>query len=76
MAESVEASLTILLYVECPYCEDIVDLLETPGLNEEGQLIKKACPSDKHWSESHDDFQMDFKCECCEKEFEIDGIGW
>ena len=77
MSEEVEASLSIELNVQCPNgeCYDFFDLMTLGDLNEDGGIIKYACP-DGHWSERHKDFEIDIKCPSCGEEIKVRGIGW
>jgi ssDNA-binding Zn-finger/Zn-ribbon topoisomerase 1 len=71
------AKLNIELNVTCPHCDEYFDLMEVEGgrLNDEGHLIKQACP-DGFWSESHDQFEEKVNCPECGFEIDIKGIDW
>ncbi len=71
------AVLTIELNVTCPNCENYFDLFELDDgrLNDDGYLIKSACP-DGYWTESHEKFEEVVNCPECKKEVHISGINW
>jgi len=75
--ETIEATLSIELNVECPNCEHYFDLFEYEEgrLNEEGQLIMSACPNGI-WSEEHEHFKEKIDCPECHQEINIEGIAW
>ena len=73
----VTATLEIELNVECPYCKKYIDLLSpTMGLNDEGEIIKQACPKDKLWHDSHIMFKKIVICPDCQQDFKVEGIEW
>ena len=72
------ASLIIEVNVECPKCEEHIDLMEsTPDryYNEDGHVMKQACP-DGCWHTQHKDFSVEVTCPKCNLEFEASGIDW
>ncbi len=74
----VTASLHIEVTVECPECEDLINLMEDTGIgyyNEDGYVIKQACP-DGCWHTEHESFSVDVTCPSCECNFEASGIEW
>lgn len=75
--ETVQADLIIELNVTCPHCDDYFDLfgIENGILNEEGQLMRYACP-DGRWSEQHDKYKETVQCPVCNKDINIEGIAW
>ena len=73
---TVEARLSIEMYVECPYCYHDFDLLDTGlGLNDEGQMIRQACP-ESDWYESHKQFNESIECPECKKNIQVKSIAW
>lgn len=79
--KTVGASLSIEVNVECPHCEELIDLMkesETNGYdhNEEGQVIIQACP-DGTWYDKHKEFEINnVTCSECEKAFNVAGLEW
>jgi len=75
------ARLDICVWVKCPHCEFIINLLnkdDTSGHdhNEEGEVLSQACPSE-HWSEEHESFEIfNVKCSECHKEFNVKKLEW
>lgn len=76
------ARLDIEVFVECPYCEALLDLMrpeDTGGVdhNEEGSVLSQACP-DGCWSTEHENFEIDdgVKCGSCSKVFAVRGLDW
>lgn len=75
--ETVEACLCIELNVSCPHCAWYFDLLSGfSELNDEGQLLEFACPSNEHWSIKHAQFKECVDCPQCGEKIFIEGIGW
>ena len=80
-SETVTARLDIEVFVNCPHCDYLVDLLlenDTDGYNhnEEGHVISQACP-DGSWYDKHKNFEVDdVTCGLCKKEFNVKGIDW
>lgn len=78
---TISAALIIEVRVECPHCEELVDLMnpeDTDGddLNEEGRVISQACP-DGSWHEAHKQFSVpDVTCTACGNHFTVKGIEW
>lgn len=56
--------LEINLWVDCDNCGNRFDLLSETDLNEEGFLIKSACPNG-YWSDEHEKFKVNVKCPEC-----------
>lgn len=79
---SVIARLYISVFVDCPNCEHMIDLMnpqDTSGYdhNDCGEVLKQACPSDGHWSEEHEEFRVDdVKCTACGHEFDVKEMDW
>jgi ferredoxin-like protein FixX len=82
MVDKIEASLDINLFVECPSCEETINLMDpeqTSGVdhNDCGELLMQACPSEGYWSDSHEKFKLkDVACTDCNFVFSVDGIAW
>ena len=74
MSEPVEAVLTICLDIECPECEEMIDLMDL-AMNEEGAISKQAVPSGD-WSEPHDNFSEQIECPKCSHDISVKRIAW
>ena len=75
--ENAQADLSIELNVTCPHCDHFFDLFELDDgrLNDDGYLMKNACP-DGCWTDTHEKFKEEIKCPECKKDFEVQGIAW
>ena len=81
--KTVEAMLTIDVYLSCPFCKCHISLLQSEHTNgydhnEDGDVLSQACPAgDRHWSEEHKTFEVtDVTCSECKKTFDIKGLEW
>jgi len=70
-----EATLSINLYVNCPYCDEYFDMFDIDYLTDEGQLYK-ASISDHAFESEHEGFDFDVECPNCEKEFNVNSVCW
>lgn len=68
------ARLRISLNVDCPKCDDLIDILET-DLNEEGDIIDAVIPSG-NWISAHREFSCEVKCPNCNHKFSVEGVEW
>jgi uncharacterized C2H2 Zn-finger protein len=79
--EEVEARLDVEVFVDCPKCGYLIDLMnedDTSGVchNDEGQVMRQACP-DGSWIDEHKKFSIkDVTCSRCDAEFNVKGIEW
>ena len=79
--KTVSASLDIEVWVDCPHCDNRINLMDaddTDGYdhNEEGHILKQACP-DGYWSDSHEVFSVeDVTCTECKKDFNVKELEW
>jgi hypothetical protein len=79
--KTVTARLDIEVFVDCPKCEFMIDLLkieDTSGRdhNEEGHVLSQACP-DGHWIDAHKEFEVtSVKCATCSETFNVKGLEW
>jgi hypothetical protein len=69
------AKLDIRLHVDCPECEEFIDLFDITGLNDEGELIDQVCPTG-NWSDAHREFEIEVKCPACDQNFKVKGVEW
>ena len=74
--KTVSASLCIEVNVECPYCDEYLNLLNINGLNDEGEVMSQACPSEGLWCDAHKELEVDFECPSCGKTVNVKGIDW
>lgn len=75
------ARLDIEIFVNCPHCDYMIDLLreeDTSGYNhnDEGHVITQACP-DGYWYEEHKKFEIDeVQCSNCSGVFNVRALEW
>lgn len=80
--QTVSATLYIHVYVDCPHCQELIDLLnedDTDGVahNDCGDILREACPDKGHWTDSHDQFELDdVTCTKCKTTFNVRKIEW
>ncbi|NOQ30198.1 MAG: hypothetical protein GQ570_03650 [Helicobacteraceae bacterium] len=76
--DTVSARLDIEMFVDCPECEHMIDLLSERDTdeydhNEEGYLLRQMFPSNG----SHDDFECKkVTCSQCKCTFNVKGLEW
>jgi translation initiation factor 2 beta subunit (eIF-2beta)/eIF-5 len=79
--KTVSARLDIEVFVDCPHCDSLIDLLnpdDTDGHNhnEESYVIAQACP-DGAWIDEHKKFDVEnVTCSECKKDFNVKGLDW
>lgn len=77
----VSARLDIEVFVECPHCENLIDLRnpdDTDGYEHDdcGGVMKQACP-DGYWMDEHRKFSVDdVTCGSCKKDFDVRELEW
>lgn len=75
------ATLAIEVYVTCPHCDKLLDLMDRRDTNgrdhdEDHQILEQACP-DGHWIDAHKEFNIeDVTCSHCKKTFNVGGLEW
>ncbi len=73
------ASLNIEVLTECPYCEEVIDLMQPVSgddHNEDGSVISQACPPG-NWSEVHEAFSVtNVECPGCNELFNVSTLEW
>jgi hypothetical protein len=79
--KEVSARLDIEVFVDCPECDFMLDLLN-PGdvsgreLNEDGRILSQAC-GDGCWTDNHESFEIDnITCSHCKATFNVRKIEW
>jgi len=79
--ETAIARLDICVWVDCPHCEHMLNLMnedDTGGYdhNEEGAVLTQACP-DGSWHEKHDNFEVcNVECSNCRNSFNVKKLEW
>lgn len=74
----VGARLDVEIFVNCPHCDYMIDLLNerdtsNEDLNKDSALLRQVCPS----VGSHDDFECEsVTCTQCESEFSVKSLEW
>lgn len=83
MANTVEASMYISVFVTCPECDVIMDLMaaeDTGGkdLNDDGEILNQAFPTDgSHRVDAHKRFELTgITCSSCSNKFNVKGLDW
>lgn len=76
------AWLSIQVFVNCPRCNKPIDLMDeddTDGHNhnEEGYVLKQACPDEGYWIDEHKNFSVEqVTCTECKETFDVKGLEW
>lgn len=76
--KTVEARLDIEMFVDCPECEHLIDLLreqDTDGVahDDDSALLRQMFPSHGN----HSDFTCDdVTCSNCKNTFNVKGLEW
>lgn len=79
--ETVMAKLDIEIFVDCPGCDYLIDILnekETDGCNhnDDGDVMNQTFP-DGNWMDAHREFSVeDVTCTKCKAKFNIKGLEW
>ena len=79
--ETVNATMSINIHVDCPHCDEFIDLLDDDQTcdidhDEEGYILKQALP-DGHWHEEHDKFKVEgVTCTNCRGSFNVEKLNW
>ena len=84
MSDEPRARLNIEIFVDCPKCKYMIDLMrpeDSNGYNHnhEGQLVEQACPNDgeTHWRDAREEFECDeIECSKCNHKFNVRGLDW
>jgi hypothetical protein len=79
--DTVRAALRIEVLVNCPNCNELIDLLDDRhtndvNLNDEGQIMSQAVP-DGNWVDEHKSFTVSHvTCSECKEDFNVKGLDW
>lgn len=82
MSNTTRARLDIEIFVDCPNCEYMIDLMRPDDTNnrnhnDDDGILSQACPSDGHWSDAHEEFECNgVKCSKCGHKFDVNGLDW
>jgi len=77
----VSGRLSIEVFVLCPHCNDIINIMDPDDTssydhNDEGNIIRQACP-DGIWIDEHKKFEIeDVECSQCGGLFDVRGLDW
>lgn len=76
------AWMSINVYVNCPNCDELIDLLDSDDTNgvyhdDCGDVLKQAIPDGKNWTEEHNKFEVnEVCCSACKYVFDVKGMDW
>lgn len=79
--KTVSATMQISVYVNCPHCDYLIDLMDeddTNGIvhNDDSYILKQAIPYGD-WDESHREFEVDdVTCSHCKGSFDVKELVW
>ena len=80
--KEVTADLDIQVNVDCPHCGQFINIMDEHDTNghahnEEGDVIKQACPDDCYWTDEHKKFSIEnVTCTECQESFNVKGLDW
>jgi C4-type Zn-finger protein len=66
------AEIHLSMNVECPHCEDDINLLELTELTDDGWIYNKTMPDDRTWG--CEDFRYKLQCPSCKENFMIKDV--
>jgi hypothetical protein len=79
--KTVTARLDIEVFVDCPHCGFMIDLLSASDTNNYdhndcGEVLQQALPPG-NWMDQHKDFEVDeVECSQCKGEFNVKELEW
>jgi hypothetical protein len=79
--KTVEAKLAIEVFVDCPKCEFLINLLEPSDTcerdhNDDNMIMRQAC-GDGFWMDDHKKFKVaNVTCSQCKTKFNVKGLEW
>jgi len=73
--KKVSADLNIELNIECPSCDECINMFELNGMNDEGELYT-ASISEEAFTSHHEEFNFDVECPNCEALFNVNELNW
>lgn len=68
------ADIGISINVECPYCEEYINLLELTEMTDDGYIYSACFRDDEKWG--CNGFNEKIECPECKKEFMIENINY
>lgn len=69
--KEVDGTISISIMVECPYCENVMDLMDLTHLNDDGYIYNQLLSDDGFGKE---DWNETIECDECKKEFIIKDV--
>jgi DNA-directed RNA polymerase subunit RPC12/RpoP len=69
----VDAQIRLSIEVECPYCDEYIELLQVPRIADDGYIYSKAF-GDNQWG--CENFNEKITCTDCKKEFTVENINY
>ena len=72
--KTAKANISLEINVECPHCEDYIDLLDIQYLCDDGYIYNKCLSSTRSWG--CDDFNEEVECPSCNKQFKVGNVVW
>lgn len=70
--KSVQGHITLTCLVECPHCEEVIDLYEITELTDDSYIYKETIPNNRMWGNENLDLTMD--CTKCNLPFHVGAI--
>ena len=71
--KKVDGSLNISAIVECPHCDNTIDLFDIMELRDDGHIYSKLLSNDRFGT---DDFGEVITCPDCKNDFKVGAICW
>ena len=69
----VTGDMSVSCHVECPHCEELIDLFDITWLTEEGLLYKRIFEGERFGCK---DLDEEINCPDCKVEFKVGEIVW
>lgn len=68
-----DAQISISINIDCPYCEETIDLMDFQYLKDDGYIYSELLRSDGF---GKDDWDEVVECPECNKEFLVGTVEW
>lgn len=72
----IEATMSISIDCECPYCEEYIDLCTIETINDDSFLLRSVLDTSHGRSMGHEDLDVEIDCPECGSPFTIGEICW
>jgi hypothetical protein len=72
--KTASATLNVTCDVQCPYCEDVMDLFDEVSLTDDGYIYKELMPPDDYWGK--EDWGEIVQCVNCGEMFTVIEVMW